>query len=398
MPWKFVSVVGQRWELVRLCLRRRRPSIAQLAARFGVSRSAAHKWVERFVREGAPGLRDRSRRPKRQPAKIHFSWALKIRKLRRVHPTWGPKKIRAIWRQSHRRSRLPSLRTIARWLGRLGLVDLPEKRRARPGPLLPARPFTPARRPNDVWTMDFKGWFRAGPDRVEPLTVRDLCTRYILGIFLLRNQSDAAVRARLRRLFGRWGLPRVIRTDNGAPFGGNGALGLSRLSVWWLSLGIEVEFSRPAHPEDNAGHEQMHRVYKAEAAQPPARDRARQQRRTERWRRRYNEERPHEAIKMKTPARLYRGSVRPLPPKPPEPKYDEAWEVRRVRNRGHIKWRGRQRFIGRAFVGQRIALKPLAPGRFEVFFLEHLIGLLHDEDTCGLRAAQRIFPKKKSPE
>lgn len=342
-------------------------------------------------------MRDRSRRPRSSPKGIHSSWIEKIIRIRRAHPSWGPKKIGAILRSAGRcRRQVPSLRTIARTLKRSGLA--PERpKRARRGPVLPPRKFTRAEQPNDVWTIDFKGWFRTGGQRVEPLTVRDLWSRYILGIFLLINQSDPPARACLQRLFRRFGLPRVIRVDNGSPFGGKGALGLSRLSAWWISLGIEVEFSRPAHPEDNAGHEQMHRVYKRETASPPASSLARQQARTSGWVRTYNEERPHEALRFKVPGSLYERSLRPLGDARPSPLYPPDWPTRRVRNKGHIKWQGRLRFIGRAFVSQTIALRTLKAGVHKVYLFHHLIGHLHDEDAAGLRPAQhRLTVRKRS--
>jgi len=191
---------------------------------------------------------------------------------------------------------VPAVSTLARWLVEGNFVAK-RPRRARPGPVLPWRGVQAAQRANQVWTVDFKGWFRTGDGRrCEPLTVRDLHSRFVLAVVLLPKPSDAAVRQALRRVFRRSGLPEVIRVDNGAPFGGKGALGLSRLSVWWLRLGIAVEFTRPAHPQDNGGHEQMHRVLKADTATPPAPSLRAQGRRIAAWLTSYNQERPHEAL------------------------------------------------------------------------------------------------------
>jgi transposase InsO family protein len=162
--------------------------------------------------------------------------------------------------------------------------------------------------------VDFKGWFRTGEGRrCEPLTVRDLHSRFVLAVVLLANQSDASARRAMRLVFVRYGLPKIIRVDNGAPFGGNGALGLSRLSVWWLRLGIEVEFTRHAHPQDNGAHEQMHRIFKADTAAPPAAGLRAQKRRTRAWVICYNHQRPHEALGQEVPARFYRRSRRRMP-------------------------------------------------------------------------------------
>jgi hypothetical protein len=219
------------------------------------------------------------------------------------------------------------------------------------------------------------------------LTVRDVFSRFVLTAALLPNQSDAAVRRAMRQVFRRYGLPKAIRVDNGAPFGGRGALGLSRLSVWWLRLGIAVEFIRRAHPQDNAAHEQMHRIFKADAASPPAGTFRAQKRRTNAWIKCYNYERPHEALGQRVPGRIYWPSNQPMPEQLPKVNYPRAWDTRRVRNRGHIKWRGRERFIGRAFVGELVGLKKIADGIHEVYLDSHLIGLLYDQDLAGMRPA-----------
>ena len=248
--------------------------------------------------------------------------------------------------------RVPAVSTLARWLVELHLVKK-RKRRARRGPLLPWRAVHAPKGCNQVWTIDFKGWFRTGDGRrCEPLTVRDLFSRFVLAVALLPNQSDAAVRRALVQVFRRYGLPKVIRVDNGAPFGGKGALGLSRLSVWWLRLGIAVEFVRPAHPQDNGAHEQMHRVFRADVASSTGTQRSgAETTHSTLGSAAYNHQRPHEALGQRVPAQIYWPSNRPMPEQLPKVNYPCAWDTRRVRNRGHIKWQGRERFIGRAFVG-----------------------------------------------
>ena len=256
--------------------------------------------------------------------------------------------------------------------------------------LVPHPGLTVPRRRHQVWTVDFKGWFRtADGQRQEPLTVREAKSRYLLEIRLLPQQSDHAVRRVLTRLFRRHGLPSAIRVDNGAPFGGKGALGLSRLSLWWLRLGIRVEFTRRARPGDNAAHEQLHRCYKAEVLAPPAGHRHAQQRRTDRWRYDYNHRRPHEALGQKPPGRTYRASTRPWPQTLPALRYPKNWLQRRVRPHGDIKWQGRLRFVGRAFVGQTLGLKTLTPhGWAAVHLGPLLIGELHAKDAAGMRPAR----------
>jgi len=242
--------------------------------------------------------------------------------------------------------------------------------------------------PNDVWTVDFKGWFHTCDGRrVDPLTVRDLFSRFILGIRLLTHQHEP-VRRYFQGLFARFGQPKVIRVDHGGPFAGDGALDLSRLSAWWLALGIKVEFTRPAKPQDNAAHEQMHRVYKAELASPPAATPRAQQWRTTRWVTYYHYHRPHEGLDQRTPASLYRKSRRAYRGPVRRIDYPRRWPTRRVTASGYVRWRGRLRIIGRAFGQHRVGFKLLGPGVHEVYFLRHIIGELHDHDPGGMRPAR----------
>ncbi len=385
MPWKTLSLVTARRRFVRAALRGG-TSVAELCRQGGLSRKTGFKWLRRFRRLGGPGLQDRPRRPKRSPTRTPGRWLRAARRIRQRHPHWGAKKIHARLRREHPRARLPKVRTLGRHLRQMGLT---RRRRiwARRGPGLARPALTVPRAPNEVWTVDFKGWFRTGDgQRVDPLTVRDLFSRYVLGIRLLRLQHEP-VRQYFHRLFARAGLPKVIRVDHGGPFAGDGALDLSRLSAWWLRLGIRVEFTRRARPQDNGAHEQMHRVYKAETACPPAATARGQQQRTTRWRLYYNRQRPHEALGQRVPADLYRRSRRRYRARLADLVYPRGWLALRVTTAGYVRWRGRLRVIGRAFAGQRVGFKPLAAGRHEVYFGRQLIGHLLDADPGGLRPA-----------
>lgn len=386
MPWKTHSLLEARQRLVRAALRGLQ-SVAQLCRDFGVSQKTGFKWLNRFRALGGPGLRERSRRPKRSPSRTPAHWLTALRQLRRKHSHWGAKKIYAHLRQKHPRARLPKIRTITDWLRRLGLARRP-RAWTRRGPQLPRPALTVPQAPNEVWTVDFKGWFRTRDgQRVDPLTVRDLFSRYLLGIRLLRHRHEP-VRQCFQQLFTRFGKPKIIRVDHGAPFAGDGALDLSRLSAWWLRLGIKVEFTRRAKPQDNAAHEQMHRVYKAEVATPAAATPRGQQWRTTRWIHYYNHERPHEALGQRVPAAFYRKSRRRYRACLPELNYPRVWHTLRVTASGYIRWRGRVRVIGRAFGGQRVGFKSVSAGVHEVYFAHHLIGQLVDTDPGGLRPAR----------
>jgi transposase InsO family protein len=386
MPWKTISLLRARQQLAEAVLACRH-SLQSLARRFGVSRKTAYKWLNRFRHTGVSGLKDRSRRPQSSPDQISGFWVKQILSWRRRRFHWGARKIHQRLRRLFPRRRLPCVRSVHRCLQRHQQVRR-RPRWSRKGPLLPAPGLSPARCPNHVWTVDFKGWFRTDDGvRQEPLTVRDLFSRFVLRVRLLPSQDDAQARLVFQGLFRRRGLPQIIRVDNGSPFAGKGALGLSRLSVWWLRLGIRVQFTRRARPGDNAGHEQFHGCYQREMVAAAAGGRAQMQRRSDRWVDQYNVERPHEALKGRTPASVYRASRRVYSPVLTPLKYPHGWEVRRVRNRGHIKWRGRLRFAGRAFVGQSLGLKLTRQEHWEVYLGKQLIGHLHQSDGGRMRPA-----------
>lgn len=387
MPWKIVSLARARQQLVELMLARRQ-TLQVLCRRFSVSRKTAYKWLARFRRRGPAGFADCSRRPRRSPRRLSAPWAKAIKHWRKRRPHWGAKKIYGRLRRDWPRRRVPCVRSIHRCLQRLGRVR-PPVQRARPGPPLPLPGLTRARQSNQVWTVDFKGWFRTADGvRQEPLTVRDLFSRFVLCLRLLPNQDEAHARRAFGRLFRRRGLPGIIRVDNGAPFAGRGALGLSRLSVWWLRLGIRVEFTRRARPGDNAGHEQFHGCYQQEIVAAGGAERRAMQRRSDRWRASYNHDRPHEALGQRLPAEVYRPSRRPYPQVLPPLVYPQSWPVCLVRKRGDITWQGRQRFIGRAFAGERLGLKRAGDQRWNVYLGRQLIGQLYAQDRAGMRPAR----------
>src|SRR3989454_9537733 len=366
MPWKMRSRQEQRFELVRQMIVGRL-SVTELCQRFRISRQTAYKWRGRYRQQKLGGLKDRPRRPQRSPQRTSGCWLRRGRRGRQGPRRWGARKMRAEFGRRFGKLGTPSTATISRWLKRWGLSR--GRARRRRGPVVLRRALRAAQRCNEVWTVDFKGWYRtAAGTRVEPLTVRDLHSRYGLTIALLRTQSIAATRREFRRIFARHGLPERIRSDNGSPFGGAGPTGLTRLSAWWIKLGIEVEFITPGRPCENGAHEQFHRVYKAEVAARPERTVKAQQKRSLLWLRHYNHERPHEALGMKRPADLLQRSRRRMPQGLRVWTYPKDWERCWVKGNGEISCRGVRRYVGEAFVLDYVGLKPLRPRAWRGFF------------------------------
>lgn len=386
MSWKAKGKEGQRFDLVRQ-MRVAAVSVAELCRTFKISRKTAYKWRHRYRIGSLKELQDRSHRPKRLRGQTSKLWLRRVRRLRILHKTWGARKIHESLGRRFGRKGVPSVTTISRWLKRWGLVGTRKRRLL--GPVLKRPEVRPVRYCHEVWTVDFKGWFRTGDGtRVEPLTVRDLYSRYGLGIRLLRRQGVKETQREFARLFKAYGLPKRIRCDNGTPFGGAGPTGLTRLSAWWVKLDIEVEFITPGRPCENGAHEQFHRVYKAEVAAHPERGLVSQQRRSTEWLQQYNEVRPHEALGLKVPAQLYRRNSRKMPSRITPWKYPKKWATRWVRGNGEINWQGKRRFVGQAFVRDYIGLQPCGAGVWRVYFCRILIGELLETDQGGIRIAK----------
>lgn len=392
MPWKATNKLEQRYELVRQ-MRCGVAPISELCRKFGISRQTGYRWWGRFRAKRLAGLKDRSHRPVRVFGRTSRLWLDRLRRLRITRPTWGARKLRHCLGQRFGWTHVPAVATLSRWLKRWGMAS--GARRRKPGPVMIRRAVRAARRCNEVWTVDFKGWYRtANGIRVDPLTVRDLHSRYGLRIGLQTGQSVAPTRRQFVRIFQQHGLPERIRCDNGSPFGGAGPTGLTRLSAWWVKLGIEVEFMTPGRPCENGAHEQFHRIYKAEVARHPAKNISSQQRRSTEWLRDYNQERPHEALGMKVPAQYYRQSLRRLPTRISPWRYSEKWERRWVKGSGEISWHGTRRFVGEAFVQDYVGLKPVRLGVWKVYFGPVLVGELRENETGGIRPAKYRHHKR----
>jgi putative transposase len=382
MAWLKVDPMEQRVQFV-LKANQQSESMAALCRQFGISRKTGYKWRHRFRTHGLHGLCDQSRRPHHCPRQTSAVWVRRIVELRYKYPHWGAKKLRVLLQRQRRQSpAVPARSTIWKIVRRQGLSEPAPRRRGRT--VLVGAPLRVARRANEVWAVDFKGRFRTRDGRwCEPLTVSDVASRYVLAVHALPDQRVGPTQRSFAKLFARRGLPECIRCDNGGPFASIGAGGWSRLSAWWKQLGFEVEWITPGHPEQNGVHERMHRTLKQETASPPAANRRAQQRRFDQWQRRFNAERPHEALRMHVPAQHYQRSRRGYPKRLPAMSYPAEYTVRRVRSNGQIKWCGRKHFLGEALVGMPVGIKSIGVGRHEVYFGLALLGELRDNASRG---------------
>jgi putative transposase len=370
-------------------------NISQLCREYGISRTNGYKWIRRFQAEGQAGLDDKSRRPKTISG-LDGELVLRIIELRRRYPKWGAKKLREILLRSPDRVEAPSAKTIARVLDRVGEPRVRKARRRLRVVLREHQPLV-ADAPNDVWTVDFKGWWRTRDGRrFEPLTVRDAFSRYVLCLEMLGSSRADIVKPAFERLFESCGLPRVIRVDNGSPFACTSApAGLSQLSAWWTALGIRVSFSRPAHPQDNGAHERMHLDVADQLEADPADGLEVQQRAAAKWRAEFNEVRPHEAIAMRTPAQLYVRSSRRYTGVQP-PRYPASYGVRRVSSKGCVRYMGKAVFISESLIGHDLGIRRTQRGRIAVRFYNLDIGLF-DLASAPFHGPRRLIPLDQLP-
>ena len=351
-------------------------SVSELSARYGVSRETFYVWRFRRASGDPNWFQDRSHAPANCPFRTEAELVERIVAMRRRFVHFGPKKIRVRLLEDGPDETWPAISTIGDILKRKGLVE-PVRRRRRP--VEQGRSLSAPLTVNSEWCVDFKGWFRTRDgQRVDPLTVTDNASRYLLGIQIVRPTHEE-VKPSLAGLFEDCGLPLALRSDNGPPFGSVGAGGLSRLSVWLLKLGVEPRFGRPSSPQDNGRHERMHRTLKAQTTRPAAQTAGEQQERFDAFRHHFNEERPHEALNQTPPAKGWSPSARPMPTQIDDPWYDADHEVRRVRLNGEIKWRGENLFIGEALAGEMVGIAERDAGHYLVRFSHHDLGQIDGE-------------------
>jgi len=369
-------------------------TLAELCRRYGISRPTGYELIRRYEAEGASGLAARSRRPHTHPQATAAELVQAIVAARRKHPTWGPVTIVNRLRLEAPDRPWPAPSTAGAMLKAHGLIGA---RRRRPSAVISRRPTTAMDVPNAVWTIDFKGQFRTRDSAwCYPLTVMDGCSRYLLACQGLAAPRTAPTRAVLERVFGEYGLPTRIRSDNGVPFAGPTTVArLSRLSVWWIRLGIVPELIQPGCPAQNGRHERMHRTLKRQTTRPPAANRAAQQRRFGAFRREYNDERPHAALNALTPAMVYVPSARELPVRVPPVTYPGHFDVRQVMSNGCMKWRNHVVSVSDVLVGEPVGLEEIDDGQWAVYFGPVRLGTVDERD--GRIHPHGRFPDARSP-
>lgn len=375
MPWR-IDVLTQRSEFVLLS-KSKDHSHSELCRKYGISRTAGYKWLKRFEEEGLQGLKDRSRRPSSNTPEIPQELIIRAVAYRQAHPSWGATKIRKILIREFKK--VPSRRTLHRVLQECNLIPTARRQRRRK---VSERIVVQAKWNNHIWTADFKGWWRTRDGRkVFPLTIRDEYSKMILAIAMLPSSSLDPVKDIFRRCFEQFGLPEYIRTDNGSPFAfSQGLCGLSRLSAWWLKLGIIPNFIPPASPQFNGGHERMHRDMAKDLQSSPARNLSQQQAVAEDWRREFNTIRPHDALKDKTPSQVYKKSKTKYKIAEPALEYPSNMLTRFVTKQGKITYKNKRIFLSKAVGGENVGLEFTDSGYVNIWFGDTLLG--KTDHTC----------------
>lgn len=378
MPWKERSVMDERVRFISRLLEGDR--MWDLCREFGISRKTGYKFRERYAAHGIRGLADATRRPIFHPHQTPEAIEELIVALRRIKPSWGPKKLRARLQVNHPGVTVPAASTIGEILRRYEIPRRRSKRRLRKA--TPTGPLRESRASNEIWCVDYKGQFQLGNRRYcYPLTISDHYSRYLLGCEALEDTSTNGAWSVFEQTFQEYGLPQVIRSDNGTPFSSHGLNGWSRLSVWWLRLGIELERIEPGHPEQNGRHERMHWTLKQEATRPPSPNLFHQQARFDGFRHEYNLERPHEALNMRPPGLIYQSSNRRYPKMLDPLTYPLHDLVRPVNNNGAVYLHKRMSFyLSLALTGEEIGLREVRTGLWLVSFMNHDLGYFDERN------------------
>lgn len=384
MPWKETNAMKEKKSFIDIMLKQDRP-FRQLCREYGISEKTGYKWRKRFYEQGYAGLEEESRAPREHPNTIDGDTAAELFCLRNAHPSWGAKKLQALYQRAHPGITPPSLSSINRILEKAGLLKKKRIHRAKAASDCPRlNQMLEVNAPNDVWCIDFKGWWRSGGEICEPFTVRDKYSRKVLCARLMTGKSTEDVRPVMAELFRKYGLPKAIHSDNGAPFAAtNGILGLTKLSAWWITLGILPERSLPGCPGQNGSLERMHADIAREIEGRIPGGIAANQVALDAWVEEYNAVRPNEAVGMRTPDEVYRPSDRKYAGDFDILEYPAGYLPRKVFKSGEIILNGVRVTIGFALRGWHVGLREQKQhGLYDVFLAEFLLGTLDMTSCC----------------
>jgi putative transposase len=374
MPWNETCTMNEKMKFI-VAWQSHKYTLSELCRNFGISRKTGYKIICRFVNEGISGLNPISRAHHVHPHQTESQTIKLLLELKHRYPNWGPRKLKDWLTIEHPSEVWPASSTIGEILKRHGLVKPRKKCRKTPPH---SEPFIACTTSNRVWSADFKGQFRVGTGELcYPLTITDNYSRYLLCCQGLKEPKGEPVKRYFEAVFREYGLPDAIKTDNGPPVASTALGGLSKLSVWWLQLGILPERIEPGCPEQNGRHERMHRTLKQYTAKPPKKSLRAQQRAFNHFKNEYNHERPHEGINRKRPSDVYRASFKEYPNKLPEIEYGDDVETRVVRSNGEIKLKGKKIFISETLRGQPIGLKEVDEGVWDLLFSKVKLGKLN---------------------
>jgi transposase InsO family protein len=391
MPWKASNLMDERIRFIGRVLDGEK--ISRLCEEFGISQKTGYKIHERYKSCGIEGLSDRSRRAYKQANRLPFQIERSILALKKEYPSWGAPKLREKLIQRYPNVTAPAISTVHAVLDRNGLVERRKRRRYK----AEGTTLNQAHQPNGLWCADYKGEFMLGNKRYcYPLTITDYHSRYLLACEGLETTKEPFAFSVFERVFKDYGLPGAIRTDNGLPFSSPVALfGLSKLSVWWLRLGIGIERIKPGHPEQNGRHERMHLTMKKEVCRPPGYNFLQQQEKLDVFQHIYNDERPHQAINMRCPAELYTPSHRQYTGLP-EIDYPYADKTLMVTHCGRICMGRKKVNFSTVFAGQKVGITETEDKIWLVSFMNYDLGYF-DLDACRVEPLPNPFNPETPP-